>query len=106
MKKSTLLFLSLCVGMSLFFSCAAVKSPLSGGLYTSVKAPFAVTGNSESKKVGTASATSILGWFATGDASIEEAAKAAGITKIHHVDEQSTSILGLFATYKFYVYGE
>jgi len=90
----------------MFSSCAVVKSPLSGVIYTDVKAPFAVTSNGNSSKVGISEATSILGIFATGDASIETAAKSAGITKVHHVDEQSTSVLGLFATYKIYVYGE
>ncbi|HKJ42899.1 MAG TPA: TRL-like family protein [Sunxiuqinia sp.] len=93
--------------IALFFtSCAAVKSPLLGSLYTDVKAPVAVTSNSNSSKVGSAEATSILGLVATGDASIEAAAKSAGITKIHHVDEYSTSILGVYATYTVYVYGE
>ena len=87
-------------------SCAAVKSPLTGVWYTDVKAPLAVTSNANSSKVGSAEASSILGAIATGDASIETAAKSAGITKIHHVDEHSTSVLGIFAKYKIYVYGE
>lgn len=90
----------------LLSSCAVVKSPLTGVLYTDIKAPVAATSNSNSTKVGSASATSILGVVATGDASIDAAAKSAGITKIHHVDEHSTSILGFFAKYKVYVYGE
>ncbi|NCB07156.1 MAG: hypothetical protein EOM73_03215, partial [Bacteroidia bacterium] len=68
--------------------------------------PVTATSNSISTKVGSAEATSILGIVATGDASIDAAAKSGGITKIHHVDEQSTSILGFFAKYKVYVYGE
>ena len=91
---------------ALMSSCAMVKTPLSGYLYSSVKAPVAVTSNSGSSKVGTAQASSILGWVATGDASIDAAAKSAGITKISHVDEEGTSILGFYATYKIYVYGE
>ena len=87
-------------------SCAVVRSPVIGGLYTDVKAPLAVTGNSGSSKVGTAEATSILGLVATGDASIETAAKSAGITKIHHVDEYAYSVLGIFAKYTIFVYGE
>jgi hypothetical protein len=87
-------------------SCATVKSPLSGVWYTDVKAPVTATSNSNSTKVGTSEATSILGIIATGDASIDAAAKSGGITKIHHVDEHSTSILGFFAKYKVYVYGE
>ncbi len=93
--------------VALFFSsCAAVKSPLIGVWYTDVKAPVTATSNSNSTKVGSAEATSFLGIVATGDASIEAASKSAGITKIHHVDEHSTSVLGLFAKYKVYVYGE
>ena len=98
---SGLLFVALCMS-----SCAAVKSPLTGVWYTDVKAPMAVTSNTNSTKVGSAEATSILGVVATGDASIDAAAKSAGITRIHHVDEHATSILGFFAKYKVYVYGE
>jgi len=87
-------------------SCAFVASPLMGGLYTDVKAPLAVTSNAGSTKVGTAKAQSILGIVATGDASIEAASRSAGITKIHHVDYQATSILGIIATYTVFVYGE
>ncbi len=90
----------------LLSSCAMSKSPLTGFIYTDVKAPMAVTSNENSSKVGTAEAQSILGIVATGDASIESAAKSAGITKIHHVDEHSTSILGIVAKYKVMVYGE
>jgi len=94
--------------LALFLSgCAAyTDSPALGALYTDVKAPLIATSNGGSTKVGTAQATSILGLVATGDASIEAAAKSAGIKKIHHVDYQSTNILGIFATYKVYVYGE
>lgn len=90
----------------IFSSCAMVKAPLSGFLYTDVKAPLVATSNSGASKVGTSEATSILGWVATGDASIDAAARSAGISKIHHVDEQSTNILGIIAKYKVYVYGE
>jgi hypothetical protein len=88
-------------------SCAYVtRSPVIGSIYTDVKSPLTATSNANSSKVGTAEATSILGIVATGDASIQTAAKSAGITKIHHVDEESMSILGLFAKYKIFVYGE
>jgi hypothetical protein len=93
-------------GAMLLSSCAMVKSPLFGTLYLDVKAPHSATSNSGSSKVGTAEAQSILGLVATGDASIDAAAKSAGITKIHHIDEHSTNILGIIAKYKIYVYGE
>ncbi|MCO5247717.1 MAG: TRL-like family protein [Chitinophagales bacterium] len=104
MKFKTL-FLSLFI-VTLLSSCAAVKSPVTGFVYTDAKAPFAVTSNSGSSKVGTATATSILGWIGMGDASIQAAAKSAGITKIHHVDEQVKNYLGFYAKYTVVVYGE
>ncbi|MCS7027201.1 MAG: TRL-like family protein [Bacteroidia bacterium] len=71
-----------------------------------MKSPVTATGYPNSSKVGVAKATSILGIFATGDASIEAAAKNEGITKIHHVDERAVRVLSLFASYEVYVYGE
>lgn len=65
-----------------------------------------VTSNALGTKVGQASATSILGIVGTGDASIQAAAKKAGITKISHVDESATSVLGIYAKYTTTVYGE
>jgi hypothetical protein len=57
-------------------------------------------------KKGEASYTSILGILVTGDASLKEAMERGGITKIHHIDQQITNVLGLMATYKVIVYGE
>tara|TARA_Y100000589_G_C26754448_1_gene467132 strand:- start:140 stop:448 length:309 start_codon:yes stop_codon:yes gene_type:complete len=93
-------------GGILLSSCAAVQSPLTGELFTDVKAPIVATSSDNSSKVGSAQAVSVLGAVAIGDASIDAAAKNAGITKIHHVDAQSTKILSFFARYKVYVYGE
>jgi hypothetical protein len=87
-------------------SCATVRSPLTGTFFSDVKSPLLATSNSNSSKVGTAEAKSYLGVIAIGDASIDAAAKSAGITKIHHVDEQAISIMGVIATYKIFVYGE
>jgi hypothetical protein len=87
-------------------SCAMVTSPVSGFLYSSVKAPIDATSNAASTKVGRAKCMSILGLFATGDASISTAAKSAGITKIHHVDFENFSVLGFYATFETVVYGE
>ena len=87
---------------------AATQTPALGVLYTDVKAPVTATGNSSSDKMltGTATVKSYLGLIAVGDASIMAAAKSAGITKIHHVDYHSTSILGIVATYTVIVHGE
>lgn len=102
MKK----LLVICGVLLLMASCASVQSPVGAWAYVNVKGPMAVTGNTGSTKVGTAECNGILGLVATGDASIETAAKSAGIKKIHHVDYESSSILGIVAKYKVVVYGE
>jgi hypothetical protein len=57
-------------------------------------------------KRGTAACTSILGILITGDASLDAAMRAGGMTKLHHVDTQLTNILGIIATYSTIAYGE
>jgi len=76
-----------------------------GGIYTQVQGPVAVGDASGATKVGTSKSTAII-CFATGDASIQAACQAGGITKIHHVDHKSMSVLGVYATYETIVYGE
>ena len=87
---------------------AYAVSPVSGFLHTDVKGPVMATSNtiSDGYASGSASATSILGLIAKGDASIETAARNGGITKIYFVDHSSENILGIFATYTVTVYGE
>lgn len=102
MKK---LFFTLCV-LIFMCSCASVQSPVGAWAYVKVKGPVAVTGNTGSSKVGTAECSGILGLVATGDASIQTAAKSAGISKVHHVDYESNSILGIISKYTVVVYGE
>ena len=99
-------FIALVLIAGFMSGCAMVGAPVTGFIYTDVKAPLAVTSNTGSSKVGTAKMQSILGWVATGDASIEAAAKSAGITKIHHVDYEANAILGIVATFTVVVYGE
>ncbi len=99
-------FLIFAVVAFVLSSCAVASSPVIGVLYTDVKAPIVATANPAGKKVGTAEATSILGVVATGDASIDAAAKQAGISRISHVDYKVTSILGIFAKFTVFVYGE
>lgn len=98
---------ALVIGAFLLSGCAAVQTPAGGTVYTSAKGPVAVGNSSASaSKTGKASAVSYLGAFATGDASIKKAANKAGISKIHHVDYQSTQYLGLYGKYTVVVYGE
>ena len=100
---------SLVVGAGLIMvlsGCAMVKAPVNGGWYTNLQASEGATSNVGASKIGEASCTSILGLIATGDASIDAAAKAAGITKIHHVDYKAESLLGIYSKYTVVVYGE
>lgn len=102
---------SLVIALSIPFfiaSCGArvASSPLNAGLYTDVKYPLMATGEVGSTKVGKAEASNILGIFATGDAGIEAAMRNGNITKISHIDIHANSVLGIFATYTIYVYGE
>jgi hypothetical protein len=105
--KKVLFFLSLLATAILLSSCMPVASHLQGGILTDVKGPLMVSSNAgKPSKVGTATATTYLGLVAQGDASIETAAKNAGITRIHHVDYQAKSTLGIIATFTVTVYGD
>ncbi len=102
--KNFLLIAAIALTLS---SCGAyVASPVTGFIYTDLKAPLMATSNPVATKVGTAEVTSILGIVATGDASIDSAAKKAGITRISHVDYEASSILGIYAKFTVYVYGD
>lgn len=92
-----------------FSACTSTISPLPGLLYTDVKYPSyydGVEAAGPGPRRGTAQASSILGLIATGDASIEAAAKNGGVKKIQTADTHGMSILGLYATYTTIVTGE
>lgn len=86
--------------------CAMVGAPVNGFIYTDLKAPVTATSNTGTAKVGIGECTSILGWVGTGDCSIDAAMKNGNITKIHHVDHDAMSVLGIYAKYTIRVYGE
>ena len=107
MKKNLTLFVLLLFGMAVAVSgCAYAVSPVTGGLYTSVKAPIAATNLADSPKKGTAVCKSILGFIALGDCSIDAAAKQGNITKVHHVDYEAMNVIFVYATFTTVVYGE
>jgi hypothetical protein len=69
--------------------------------------PVTATNNPIGSKVGTATATGYLGvLFFDQDASIREAARNGGITRISTVDIKTTSILNIVVTYETIVTGE
>lgn len=108
MKKTVVCLVVALLSVGLLSGCAQiVMSPVMGGIYTEVKAPLSSAGTAVgSTKVGTAMAKTILGWIATGDASIETAMKNGGIKRIHHVDYSSRSILFFYGEFTTTVYGD
>jgi len=95
---------------ALLFTAGCVSpngAPVYGWLITSdVKGPIAVGDpNVQCEKTGTSECSGII-FFASGDASIDAAMKAGGITKVHHVDCKVFSVLGLYCKYETIVYGE
>jgi hypothetical protein len=104
MKKHLMVLATAVVmGMSLV-SCSAIG--VVGAVYTGTTVPHSVTDNKLGTKVGSVKCTSILGIAAYGDAGINTAAKMAGIKKVSHVDVKTFSVLGLFTTQTYFVYGE
>ena len=103
MKKLMHILCSLAVVLSMV-SCGTIG--MVGLVYTGDTQPVAVTSNQVGYKVGVSSCVSVLGIVAAGDGGINAAAKNGNITKISHVDRKTVSVLGVFTSYKFYVYGE
>ncbi|MEA1926646.1 MAG: TRL-like family protein [Candidatus Auribacterota bacterium] len=81
-------------------------APIMGWIYTDVTGPgYAIDSSASFSKVGTSEASAII-CVATGNASVQKAAQSVGIKKIHHVDVQYMSILGLYGKVTTTVYGE
>ena len=104
MKK--ILLASAIAAAATLSGCASASAPLTGILYSDVNYPITATASESGSKTGEASATSILGIYASGDASVAEAAKNGGISKVKTVDVKATSILGIYAKYTVVVTGE
>lgn len=81
-----------------------------GLFYTNATYPITATGATvkdlSKLKKGSASANSILFCVEFGDASIDKAAKNAGITKITHIDVHQKSIFIFWSRTTINVYGE
>ncbi len=107
MRKMMLLLLLFSIAAFCFTGCAVVGAPVSNGIiFTNVDGPVAATMSDNYSKVGESSCSAILGLISTGDASINAAMKAGNIRKIHHVDHNSMSVLGIYAKFTTIVYGD
>ncbi|HMU32033.1 MAG TPA: TRL-like family protein, partial [Nitrospira sp.] len=69
--------------------------PMAGGIYNETKYGDVATTHNSATKEGKACGTSILGWVATGDASVSAAKAAGGITTVASVDHSAKNILGI-----------
>jgi hypothetical protein len=71
-----------------------------GGIYSGTKAPSSLArvetsgDNKTAPKMGSACSSGILGLVAWGDASIDAAKKAGGITSVHSIEYEATAVLG------------
>ena len=79
-----------------------------GLISSNMTLPIQATGNMKGTKVGIAKCQSIMGFVASGDASIEAAMRKGGITKVSHVDwkVESEIPLGIKTVYTTTVYGD
>jgi hypothetical protein len=101
MKKLSALVLA----GALLSGCQIVTMPVMGALYGDVYWGMEVP-NGIGSKTGKAECMSILGLVAQGDATVEAAARAGGITKIYSVEHHSTNILGILGKFETKVTGE
>jgi len=90
---------SIAVVFATLAGCMPVASPVTGIIFTETKWGNMVTTETAATKEGKACAQTILGWVATGDASIAAAKAAGGVTKVSYVDHTSHNILGFFAEF-------
>src|SRR5213593_4770731 len=106
MKKLARRFTIAVVCASFLTGCATVgHAPVTSLVTLNEKGPVAAGSAAGSSKVGRSEAWGIL-VFATGGASISAALRNGGITRIHHVDHETSSFLGVYAKYTTIVYGE
>ncbi len=97
-------------GVALIFmliGCAGIATynEVPGALYADYTMGRDAEGAVGSKE-GRACATSILGWVATGDASIKTAAANGSITNIYSVEREVKNIFNIHATYCTVVRGD
>ncbi len=85
------------LALGILLSGCAVGPYQGGFLYSNISAPLDVRDNDVGcNKKGSSSMTNILCLIGTGDAGLEKAKSAGGITKVGSVDVHYTNILTLF----------
>jgi hypothetical protein len=97
MKKLTALCSLTLIGAAYLSltGCQIVQSPMAGIIYTETKYGDTATDHASATKEGKACGQSILGWVATGDASVTAAKAAGGLNQVASVDHTAKNILGI-----------
>lgn len=101
-------FVAAAVALLALDGCAVVAGGntfANGWAYSGYKSPGQI-GTAADGKVGEACVSSIFGLVASGDASLEAAKKAGGITQIAYVDHDQFSVVGVYATSCTIVHGQ
>ena len=91
--------------VAILSGCVMATGSVNAAVVVDEKGPVAMGDASAGTKVGMSQAEGIL-VVAYGDASISAAMKDGNLTKVHHVDKETFSVLGIYARYKTIVYGE
>jgi hypothetical protein len=91
--KQSLVAGLIAIGLVSLSGCMTVQSPALGGIYTNVQYGDTATPAAGANKTGKACATSWFGMVAMGDASIEAAKRAGGITTVSSVDHTANHIV-------------
>jgi len=111
MKK--IIMVVLCLSTLLIVGCVvpvAKSTPLAGGLiYSNMRFSKSVPGVEDAQpgpKRGSASMSGVLWAVTTGNSSISQAARNAGISKIKTVEYEYMNVLLVYQRYTTYVTGE
>ena len=106
MFRLLVLCAAVAIGIAGLSGCQIVASPALGIIVTDVKYGDTATSATAASKEGKACVQSILGWVAQGDASIEAAKKAGGITEVSSVDHTAKNTLGVIGEWCTVVKGK
>lgn len=106
-STTTLKWLGLSLGMSLFAGCAmtGMNTRTGGGWYAHYKEGLTATPNTQSTKTGKSCSKNIIG-ISSGDSSIEAAKKSGGITRVATVDSEIQNYFGVYGKHCIVVAGE
>ena len=106
MMRSSLTLPLLLIGfLTLVTGCTITQAPLVGAIYSNVKTGTNVgEGQLVATKTGKSCAEGVLG-LAWGDASIEAAMAAGGISRISFVDHTNFNVLFIYGKYCTIVHG-